>query len=160
MSNIEERSRLEKYAPPGINLAKEVMVFVVSMTCAVIFSLGYVLAYISARNELYEVINDKRILKEGAIIPEFEVILGNYFSGFILVGVAMAIILVYHYAYHYQDSKIIYLMKRLPNRWELHRRCITLPIAGSIVAVVVLILLWAIYFGIYFLFTPQQCLPL
>lgn len=159
MSNTEERSYLEKYAPLGINLAKEVMLFVMSMTAAIFYSLSYILEYLRARGELYEIVNEKKVLMEGAEIASFETLLGNYLLGFVIVMLAMVGILIYHYAYHYMDSKVVYLMKRLPSKWEMHKRCLILPIAGILVAAVFMIVLQGIYYGIYLLFTPQQCLP-
>lgn len=159
MSNTEERSWLEKYAPLGIHLAREVMVFVFCIVCAVGYSLGFVLDYISARNELYDWIDGKAYLIEGAKMPSFQVLMHGRMAGFIIVAIALVGIMIYHYSYHYMDSKIVYLMKRLPNKWELHKRCITLPIAGAVVVVGIMVLVWAIYLGVYLAFTPQQCLP-
>lgn len=150
---------MSKYAPLGINLAKEVMFFICGMTAAIFYSLLYILEYLSARNELYEIVNEKKVLMENAQIVSFEALLGNHLLGFVIVMLVMVGICIYHYAYHYMDSKIIYLMKRLPSKWEMHKRCIILPIAGILVAAAVMLVLWGLYYGIYLLFTPQQCLP-
>ena len=160
MSNTEERSWLEPYAPLGINLAKEVMVFVVCMTAACMYSFLYIVEYVCARDELYDFVNEKKVIIEGAKMAPFSDLLGNHLLGFVIVMLAMVGICIYHYAYHYMDSKVVYLMKRLPSKWEMHKRCLILPIAGILVAAVFMAALWGIYYGIYLLFTPQQCLPL
>ena len=69
-------------------------------------------------------------------------------------------VLLFDYLYYYQGSKSIYLMRRLPNRWEMHRRSITLPFAAFVIAVMTEIALWLLYYGIYLVCTPAQCLPL
>ena len=159
MNNTEERSWLEKYAPPGINLAREVMVFVFFLFCAVVYSLGFVLAYIQERRALFEWINGEAHLIENAKMVDFQKLIEGRMMGFIIVIIALAVMMIYHYAYHYTDSKIVYLMKRFPYKWEMHRRCITLPLAGLAVTAGVIAVLWAIYLGVYLVFTPQQCLP-
>ena len=64
-----------------------------------------------------------------------------------------------NYASFRQGSKNIYLMKRLPSRWELHRRCILLPALGMVGSLVMGFTLLMIYFAIYMLVTPDRCLP-
>jgi uncharacterized membrane protein YqhA len=80
--------------------------------------------------------------------------------GFLILALCMLALIVYHYAYHYQGSKSIYLMKRLPNRWEMHRRCITLPLLAALICLIAAIAFLLIYFGIYMVFTPKECLTL
>ncbi|MGN1156329.1 MAG: hypothetical protein ACI4TK_09155 [Agathobacter sp.] len=161
MKKTDKHSRLEQYAPPGINLTREILAYIFCICCAVGYSFGFLFSYIDARNQLYEKKwrDGPYELIEGAQIPPFEDLVGNYFHGFILVGVVIVAMLLYHYFYHYQDSKMIYLMKRLPDTLEWHKRCVALPIAGVLVAVAVYGLLWMGYLGIYLIFTPQQCLP-
>lgn len=159
MSKKEERSWLEPYAPLGIELANEVMLFVSGITLAVLYSFVYLVSYIAARNELYEKVADRWILRQGAIMPAFDTLIEGRMIGFGVVMILMLGIIVYHYIYHHMDSKLVYLMKRLPSKWELHKRCLVLPIAGILVTIACMLILWLVYYGIYLLFTPQQCLP-
>lgn len=55
-------------------------------------------------------------------------------------------------------AKSIYLMGRLPDRWELHRRCLTLPLGWLLSAVLLPVLTLLVYYGIYYLITPAACL--
>ena len=48
-----------------------------------------------------------------------------------------AVIAFVHYRSYYNPVKSIYVMKRLPNRWELHRRCLTFPILYALFALLV-----------------------
>lgn len=88
----------------------------------------------------------------------------GYIAGVFLFGVMMCGITLfrtgYYYTYHYQGSKMMYLMKRLPDKWEVHRRCWTLPLAGTALLCVWMLVLRMLYFAIYMVCTPSQCLPL
>ena len=66
--------------------------------------------------------------------------------------------LVFHYLYHYQGSRSIYLMRRLPDRWELLRRCIALPLCGALAALLTGLLITLLWAGIYLLATPRELL--
>ncbi len=160
MNKRKEHSWLESKAPLGIELAKEITIFVSGMLLSLLYSLIYLANYVIERNNLYERIDEERVLRAGAIMPSFETLIEGRMIGFGIVIVILICISVYHYIYHYMDSKLVYLMKRLPSRWELHKRCLVLPIVGIIVTLVCSLLLWFIYYGIYLLFTPQQCLPI
>jgi len=159
MRNREEHSWLEAYAPLGIELAKEVMIFVSGNTLSLLYSLVYFVNYIGERNNLYEKVGEQRVLREGAKMPAFEALIEGRWIGFWMVVVILVCMGIYHYIYHYMDSKLVYLMKRLPSKWELHKRCLVLPIAGIIITIAVMLILWLLYYGVYLLFTPQQCLP-
>ena len=73
--------------------------------------------------------------------------------------VELVFTVVYFYFYHYQDSRSIYTMKRLPDRWELWRRCLTLPFWTVIISGVLVLLLTGVYYLIYLKCTPAGCLP-
>ena len=79
----------------------------------------------------------------------------------ILLVVAVVLVLgfiVYHYLYYRQGSKSIYLMKRLPSKHELHKRAIALPMLAILGCLVAALIVMLLYFAIYMLATPKQCL--
>ncbi|MBQ4562859.1 MAG: hypothetical protein IJA58_00090, partial [Lachnospiraceae bacterium] len=98
-------------------------------------------------------------LKDGAMMPAVSELLGGSRIGFALVGLLIVIFAVNHYRHYRQESMSIYLMKRLPNRWEYHRRNLTLPVMfmGAVLAAMVLTEL--ICYGGYLALTPAGCLP-
>ncbi len=155
----EEKSWLDKYAPVGVNLAREVMGYIMAVTFSVFYSFLFLGRYLEARSDLYEWANGERVLQNGAIMPRFEELADGCFNVFVIALIGMAAVIIYHYLYHYQGTKSIYLMRRLENKWELHRRCITLPIAAMLITAVIAVVLYFVYQGIYLVFTPQQCLP-
>lgn len=73
----------------------------------------------------------------------------------ILAGLALA---GYNWACFWRGSRSIYLMRRLPDRWELARRCLTIPLVLILGAVVLTAALLALYYAIYLWGTPAQCL--
>ncbi len=58
----------------------------------------------------------------------------SWFIGVALGAVALG---AWMYYSHYQNSQSVYLMRRLPDKWEYHRRCLTLPLCllvGDVIA--------------------------
>ena len=81
-------------------------------------------------------------------------------DGFCVLFVVLVAMIIYHYCTYYQGSKSIYLMKRLPDKWELYKRCVHLPMIAMIVEIITIVGVMSLYYGIYLIFTPQQCLPM
>lgn len=149
---------LEKYAPAGINLKRERRFFTTGMICSLLFSTAFLLRYSSAYSALYDWVGVKRVLRPGSIMEDFNVLLDSALIGFFVLALCMLALIIYHYIYHRQGSKSIYLMKRLPNPWELHRRCLTLPLLAALLCLAAAAALLFIYYGVYMAFTPKECL--
>ena len=151
---------LGKYAPLGIPYEKHIRGFFALVTCATICTMFFFLQYGNALEELYTYRAGKKVLMEGVVIDSFGQITEGLFLMGYAVSVAVFLMVIYYYLYHYQGSKMMYLMKRLPDRWDIHRRCWTFPVCGAVITVVWMKILEMIYYGIYIIFTPSQCLPL
>ncbi|MBR5667290.1 MAG: hypothetical protein IKW95_06355 [Lachnospiraceae bacterium] len=67
------------------------------------------------------------------------------FAVFPMVMVWCFMIGFLNYATFHKPTKSIYLMKRLRNRSELHIRCLTVPVACALIAIIMLVILLAIY---------------
>lgn len=78
------------------------------------------------------------------------------FTGFLITALCLLLLIPWHYAYHRRGSQSIYLMRRLPDRWELARRCAAFPLAGVGVCALCAALLWLIYAAIYVFATPAR----
>lgn len=156
----KKKSWLEDHAPLGINVHSEVTYYAGGVTVATIQSMGFLFRYGEARRALYEVKAGKPVLIEGAVIKDFASLTENMFLLAVVVCVVTLLASIFYYMYHYQGSKMMYLMKRLPDKWEVYRRCLTLPIAGATLMAVWAFVLRMIYYAIYILCTPNQCLPL
>jgi len=147
---------LIKNAPPGMNTVRLFNGYVAGLMTMFLFSLCYfVIRYYEAYTEVFKRVEDK-IIKVGDAMPEFTEILGNGLHNFLLYCILLLAVVVWNYLYYYQDSKSIYLMKRLPNRMELHRRAWMLPVLGILVTLVVAFLLLVCCYGIYNIVTPGE----
>lgn len=151
---------LTRWAPPGFNLRPEKQFFVTGMACAVLYSFMFFIRYGNARSDLfgYSHGSNIRILLPDAVMPDFYLLLEHYWAGLAVLAMCMLALIVYHYVYHWQGSKSIYLMRRLPNRFELHRRCLTLPLIAILICLLTAIILLLLFYGTYIAFTPKECL--
>ena len=112
----------------------------------------------NAKGDLYTYRGSKKVLIEGMMMPDFIDLVEHAFLGFFIAMLLALAFAFYHYAFHYQGSKSIYLMRRLPNRFELHRRCWTVPVAAALIIAAAMVLTFLFYFAIYLLATPEGCL--
>lgn len=149
---------LARHVPPGVNSNQELGWFAGGISISLLYSLGFLIRYANEYQSLFLWDGISKILDTSAIMPDFVQILSGSLSGFLVLALSMAAVAAYHYSYHYQGSKSIYLMSRLPNRWELPRRCLTLPLLGILTCLCVAVLLLLIYYVVYMAFTPRACL--
>lgn len=150
--------KLSRYAPLGMNMSPQKNTLIWGGLAALCWSFYYFVKLHNAWKSLYRVRYGVYELREGAVMQDFVEILGPAFLGFAVLALAMLAFAVYHYAYHSQGSKSIYLMRRLPNRWELHRRCLTIPLVSVILCGLLVFILLCIYYWAYILVTPEVCL--
>lgn len=152
------RIDLTRYAPPGVDIYREKKWFVAGMLTGVFCSMDFFIRYFNRRANLYIRAGTKMVLDTNAVMPDFAEVLGGSLLFFLIPAVFMAATALYHYAYHYQGSRSIYLMRRLPDRLELHRRCLTLPLLAILLCLLTCFSLLLVYFWIYMTFTPKDCL--
>lgn len=149
---------LSRHVPPGLNPRTERNVFFVGLAYAVLRSFGFFFRLSDGLYRLYTGTGEFRRLRSGAMMPDFVEILDSALLGFGLLALCMVVFLFDHYSYYRRGSKSIYLMRRLPNRWEQHRRCLTLPLAAIVLCALLALVLLCLYFLIYMLVTPEVCL--
>lgn len=153
-------SNFEKMVPPGVDYKGEIICFCAGLAVSTIGSMiVYFSRFFRFRDSLYESsIFGRRVLMEGAVMPDFKDVFGGCFLGFACVMLYMLAFAGYHYFYHFQGSRSIYLMKRLPKRRELLKRCLMLPIAAICICLAVVFLLLLVYYWHYMHSTPTECL--
>ncbi len=149
-----------KHFPPGMNVKQEKLFFGLGMGASFLYSLTFIWRYLEAYAWLYTYYPAKKtyILREGALMEEFPVLMGNALIGFLFVIIGMIGFGIMHYVYFQQGSKSIYLMKRLPDKMELYKRMLTFPLLVFLICAVTAFLLLVFYYGIYIIATPEQCL--
>lgn len=59
----------------------------------------------------------------------------------------------------HRNTKSVYLMRRLPDRWEYHRRCVGLPLLAALLCILLRLVLIPVFFQIYLHATPMEALP-
>lgn len=149
---------LARHAPLGIQVRSEWLGYAAGLAAAMVYSLIFLVRYFSAREDLYEWTLQGRQLIEGAVMPDFARLMDGLLAGFAVIALTMPVLAVYHYLYHWQETKSIYVMRRLPSCWELHRRCLTLPAAGLLIGGVAALTIILLYYWLYMGCTPEQCL--
>lgn len=98
-------------------------------------------------------------LAQGAIMKDFAVLIRPLLAACPLLAVIYFVLFTaMHYAYHYGATKSVYTMRRLPDRFELHRRCLTLPLAFALGILAFGFLLLLINYWVYMRFTPAECI--
>ena len=155
---LDEADKLTKFVPAGIDYRQEIRWIGLAFLISLIYSLSFFVTLLDQYDRLFERVGEVRYLIEGAMMPDFSELLGTRLIGFYVIPVGMLILMGYHYFYHYLGSKSIYLMRRLPNRWTLLKRCVTLPVIAILVSLGIAFVLLLIYYGIYHLATPASCL--
>lgn len=151
---------IENHAPLGIGVGTQVGWYLAGVVAATLHSMWFFVEYVSARNELYVRTSGGLKLIESAVMMSFGALTENIFLTFYIVEVVTLLTVIFFYFYHFDGSNMMYLMKRLPDKSELYRRVLTLPITGAVLLVVWMGILRMIYYAVYILCTPSQCLPL
>lgn len=150
---------LIKYSPPGMELSYEKRIFYWGMLLSAFYSFfGFFANFSIAFNKLYNYIDGKRVLNINETMQSFHSLLGRSFIGFYILATVMIGSIIYRYAYYRQGSKNIYTMKRLPQKYEWHKRALVIPIVSILICIIEILILIMIYFLIYIIVTPKACL--
>lgn len=157
---MKRRLDMERLSPAGYNMRMELKYFAGGLIVSFVYSLNYVFRFLSARRSLYYYLRTtgEWVLREGAVMKDFAALLGSSLLLFRVLALCMALTAALHYAYHRRGSRSDYLMRRLPDRWEMHRRCLTIPVCTALISLTAWFALLLIYYGLYMLATPGQCL--
>lgn len=150
---------LTRHTPPGIEWQQEMSAFLLGQTLSLLFSLGFFANYLEARSNLFEYAAGKRYLIEGAQIADFHGMTRIWFLGFGMMVFYLLGLILHHYLYYRRGTMSIYLMKRLPNRRERHRRALMVPCLSILATAATALTLRFLYFAVYLLATPKVCLP-
>ena len=149
---------LARYLPLGLDTKATFQRICVVFDIAFLFTLPAPLCIYAQYNNLFYKEGGKKIFYKDTMMPMFSEIILPWFLlfGVILLGCIIAI--VTFYLYHRQGSMSIYTMRRLPDRWDLHRRCLTVPLLSALLAIVIAALLMALYYAFYCWLVPFRCI--
>ena len=144
----------ERLVPPGLDGLKEARRLLLAATGALAWSVwAFIPLCIQIRQR-----GDRDWTNQWAV-PVFSTMLHTSEWGFLLLAICMPLLAGVHYFYHFHDGRSIYLMRRLPDRWELHRRCLFLPLAGLLAAGILSLALAVTYFFLYRWAIPEELIP-
>ena len=157
--------QLERYLPVGYDAKYEVWIFLTGMVLSFMWGCLYFRRLYVSWERLWELEwkNGEMVrgrIIEGVVMRDFSELFfrPNSLAGFFIVILCMVAFMLMHYVYHFQESKSIYVMRRLPDKKELYRRCFTLPlvgIGGSFISAVLFLLLgYVVYMNV----TPPECI--
>ena len=102
---------------------------------------------------------DTRLDPTRTILPFWDLLEGTPLLGLWIFLAVMPILVWRYYHYHTQGTMAVYTMRRLPDRWEYHRRCWTQPILSAIVELILYAILVGLCWLLWYFATPAPCRP-
>lgn len=152
-----DRYILPGYDPENSEKNNFIGLLAFSVFISLVFFVG---RYSNARDRLYykDYETGEKFLWDGAVMTDFADVLGWSLAGFLLTAIVCLSYIGVRYTYLNKESKSIYLMRRLPQRGELFRRCAAVPLLRAAICLVFAFVLLLLYFAIYMIATPDQCL--
>ncbi len=155
------RKFLEHNTPPGIDTTLLRSVFGIGMLLSSICSCGFIARY----QHWYHLLQTwytpghAGFAEANPSMPPFNALLGSFLFGFVMLALIMLGFVIYHYFYCRQGSKSVYLLRRLPQKWEYHRRCWLVPVLCAATALLTGLVLGLIDLAVYLNVTPEHLLP-
>lgn len=107
----------------------------------------------------YEYEKHRQVLRETAVAASFGHLVAGHWVFYVPFVLFLTVMMIYHYFYYYRETKSIYLMRRLPQRGVLFKSCVKGPLLGLGIGAMALAGLYLLYYGIYLLVIPAECLP-
>ena len=98
------------------------------------------------------------IIHGGRQIEKLNTLLQGILWWMIIAVTVFIVYAVYYYRVYYQRHAV-YLMKRVPDRFEMHRRCLTVPIILTVEAIIIAVILVLYCKYLYYRYTPEMYLP-
>ena len=146
----------KNWAPPDRDARQEAGN---ALSCLAIVTLlswiFFVIYYVDAWEGLFRWENGVRVLEARARMRDLAEIIGDIPLAFWIPAGFAVVMAALHYAGHYREgSRPVYLMRRLPDRWEYHRRCLAIPVLILAATAMALLGSLALFYGIYMYFTP------
>ena len=152
--------KAEHLAPPGANLERLRMVLVIGLiVCSLAMFVQFISTWTVACQNLFEWNGIERHRRIGVELPTFLYLIRGTYQWFLAVVVAALFVLIDNYTCYYRGSRSIYVMKRLPNRFEIHKRAWTLPVLACVLSGIVIILTALLCLLVYRFCSPADCLP-
>jgi hypothetical protein len=137
--------KLERVLPVGIRPKTELWAFLTVYVSAIAFSCQFFTRY----NQWTGTAETSFVGAQAFQYPDCAHLMDGTMLGFEVLILASVLLAVYHYLYHWRGSRSIYLMRRLPGRGELARRCLTVPAVMIVVCLLTAVVLTLIFYTFY-----------
>lgn len=152
---------LSRLFPMGWPWQNEIILTAAALGLSTLTAMGLFMSrFTPALDDLYQrAYGQEPVLIPGKLVPPYPQVLGNALLGFGLVALCLILLPIGHFLWHRWGARSDYLMRRLPRRQELAKRCI----AGPALLLVITALTGLVMFGLLFLWyqaaTPAGHLP-
>lgn len=152
---------LSRLFPMGWPWQNEIILTAAALGLSTLTAMGLFMSrFTPALDDLYQrAYGQEPVLIPGKLVPPYPQVLGNALLGFGLVALCLILLPIGHFLWHRWGARSDYLMRRLPRRQELAKRCVT----GSALLLVITALTGLVMFGLLFLWyqaaTPAGHLP-
>ncbi len=149
------KQALHDIAPVGRDLTQDFVLYGIGLFLAWFISVGF---WVDLQNTLVSLSYVQVLAGQTVAMPSFAALLGNYMIGFSVLAVLCLALIPLYYQMHYGESRSVYVMRRLPQRGALHRRCVTLPLCLAGLTLLIGGALLAFYYHQYCKLTPAEFL--
>ena len=122
----------------------------------ILFACRYGSAYQSLME--WDPVRNRSVVREGARMLPFWQTMEPALVLMALLALGALLSAAVLYASYYQGGRSIYLMRRLPQKYEMLKRCLSVPAAVILLTLATAFLLLMTYYWIYCAVTPKQCL--
>lgn len=151
--------RLKPFFPVGCRISGEICAAAAGLFAAAFITFAsFGVRFSEALSGLYDKVHPDRLIAAAAM-PSFRQLLAGSLTGFYAFLAILPLWALFHYLLHFRESKSIYLMRRLPQKSELAKRCLSAPAAAAVIALITALLSVLLCFIAYCLLTPAPALP-
>lgn len=146
-----------RFLPPGYSARRMWIACALHLMVFAVFQIVFLVRYKSALSNLNTWASMVNWSVERGRMPDLDSLTAGCLYWYPILASIMITITGTFYRYFYKESRSIWLMRRLPDRWELHIRCLTVPLAILLAGAVLCAVQLAIYRYVYITFTPPEC---
>ena len=150
--------KLKKLLPPGSNVKTAKTVGILTLTLFILSSFVYLYNFLDAYEHLFYYAGESKFVHQGAKMPLFgELFRGRFFIIYLALCFAIAMSIA-NFKSFTVFSKSIYVMKRVPDKYELLRRCIGGPLLFLVCVLLIFLLFTVFYYLLYMHVPPRECI--
>lgn len=149
--------RLKRFVPPGMGISSIRRWTVGAIVIAFGFSVSFLITYSLQLHELMR--NMEQPVFSGLSMKPFRDMIDYPMILFRLAPVVPLMFIPGYYQYFNEETKSIYLMKRVKSPLEIHLRSFAIPVMGAALVVAVGCVVYFVYQFIYYTCTPEILLP-